>query len=54
MIVDAFRGVVCGAAAAIGHGFGVGEEVEKGEKRPIFAKMGSVRDDPHFQPCSSR
>ena len=30
-------GVVCGAAAASGHGFGGGWEVERGEKWPFFA-----------------
>ena len=40
------EGVVCGAAAAIGHGFGGGWVVARGKMRPFFEKMSPLRTQP--------
>ena len=40
--------VVCGTAAAIGHGCGGGWDVARGKMRPFFAKMSPLRTQPSF------
>ena len=40
--------VVCGTAAAIGHGCGGGWEVARGKMRPFLAKMSPLCTQPSF------